>query len=80
MALSKETFDKAKVPKSKTWDVGKLLVEKYKMQDGPATLTVAATDDVLLKKRGQTRHSPFLPIAKKGNDGSGPFFSVPCFV
>jgi len=30
--------------KSKTYDLGKLVAEKYKIQDGPATLTVAASD------------------------------------
>jgi murein DD-endopeptidase MepM/ murein hydrolase activator NlpD len=47
VALSEETFEKATAPKSKTYDVGKLLTEKYKMQDGPATLTVVATDHAL---------------------------------
>ena len=37
--LNKET--------SKSYDVGKLLTEKYKIQDGPAVLSVSATDDAL---------------------------------
>ena len=47
VVLSDETFDKASAPKTKTYDVGKLMVEKYKIQDGPATLTVVATDHAL---------------------------------
>ena len=47
VALSDEAFDKAAAPKTKTYDVGKLMVEKYKIQDGPATLTVVATDHAL---------------------------------
>ena len=31
--------------KSRTYDVGKLIAEKYKIEDGPATLTIRATDD-----------------------------------
>src|SRR5215475_15519043 len=30
--------------KSRTYDVGKLIAEKYKIEDGPATLTIRATD------------------------------------
>src|SRR5579883_1314346 len=33
--------------KTKSYDVGKLIAEKYKVQDGPATLTVSATDNSL---------------------------------
>jgi len=33
--------------KSRTYDVGKLIAEKYKIEDGPATLTIRATDDSL---------------------------------
>src|SRR5262249_43120171 len=42
--------------KSKTYDVGKLITEKYKIQDGPATLTVAASDHAFrnLLKGNQT--------------------------
>src|SRR5262245_23971198 len=32
---------------SKSYDVGKLLTEKYKIQDGPAVLSVSASDDAL---------------------------------
>jgi murein DD-endopeptidase MepM/ murein hydrolase activator NlpD len=31
--------------KSKSYDVGKLIVEKYKIEDGPATLSITATDN-----------------------------------
>jgi hypothetical protein len=47
VVLADETFDKATAPKTKTYDVGKLMVDKYKIQDGPATLTVVATDHAL---------------------------------
>jgi murein DD-endopeptidase MepM/ murein hydrolase activator NlpD len=33
--------------KSQTYDVGKLIAEKYKIEDGPATLTISATDSSL---------------------------------
>ena len=42
VVLVDDTFDKAAAPKTKTYDVGKLMVDKYKIQDGPATLTVLA--------------------------------------
>src|SRR5678815_3636540 len=32
VVLSDETFDKATAPKTKTYDVGKLMVDKYKIQ------------------------------------------------
>jgi murein DD-endopeptidase MepM/ murein hydrolase activator NlpD len=38
-ALSKE--------KTKSYDVGKLIADKYKIEDGPATLTVTASDNSL---------------------------------
>ena len=47
MVLADESFDRAAAPKTKIYDVGKLMVAKYKMQDGPATLTVVATDHAL---------------------------------
>ena len=47
VVLADETFDKATAPKTKTYDVGKLMIDKYKIQDGPATLTVVATDHAL---------------------------------
>src|SRR5262249_49909488 len=33
--------------KARSYDIGKLLAEKYKVQEGPATLTVSATDSAL---------------------------------
>jgi hypothetical protein len=33
--------------KSKSYDVGKLIVEQYKIEDGPATLSISATDNSL---------------------------------
>jgi murein DD-endopeptidase MepM/ murein hydrolase activator NlpD len=47
VVLSDETFDKASAPKSKVYDVGKLIADKFKMQDGDATLTVDAADQAL---------------------------------
>jgi len=47
VVLADETFEKASAPKTKTYDVGKLMVDKTKIQDGAATLTVVATDQAL---------------------------------
>lgn len=44
VVLADESFDKAGDAKNKTWDVGKLIAGKYKIQDGPARLTVTASD------------------------------------
>src|SRR5262249_18029667 len=33
--------------KKKTYDIGKLITEKYKADDGPATLSISATDNSL---------------------------------
>src|SRR5262245_590194 len=44
VVLADEALDKEK---SKTYDVGKMLAEKYKIQDGPAVLYVSATDHAL---------------------------------
>jgi murein DD-endopeptidase MepM/ murein hydrolase activator NlpD len=44
VVLSDESFEKSTAPKTKTYDVGKLIVEKHKMQDGPASLIVVTTD------------------------------------
>jgi murein DD-endopeptidase MepM/ murein hydrolase activator NlpD len=44
VVLADDSLDK---DKSKSYDVGKLITEKYKIQDGPATLSVIATDDSL---------------------------------
>jgi murein DD-endopeptidase MepM/ murein hydrolase activator NlpD len=44
VVLSDESFEKSTAPKSKTYDVGKLIAEKHKMQDGPASLIVVTTD------------------------------------
>jgi len=45
VVLAEETLTGAE--KSKTYDVGKLIGEKFKAQEGPATLHVTATDDAL---------------------------------
>jgi murein DD-endopeptidase MepM/ murein hydrolase activator NlpD len=50
--LSDETFDKASAPKSKAYDVGKLIADKFKMQDGDAVLTVSASDQALGLRSG----------------------------
>jgi len=44
IVLADESFDRAGAEKSKVYDVGKLIAEKSKMQEGPATLSVSATD------------------------------------
>src|SRR5438132_1142374 len=47
VVLADEAFDKAGAAKAKDYDVGKLIVDKYKIQDGPASLTVNASDYAL---------------------------------
>jgi len=47
VVLLDESFEKAAAPKTKTYEVGQLMAAKSKIQDGPATLTVAATDHAL---------------------------------
>ena len=44
VVLADESFGKKDAPKTKTYEIGKLISEKFKAQDGPATLTVSATD------------------------------------
>jgi murein DD-endopeptidase MepM/ murein hydrolase activator NlpD len=50
--LSDEMFERASAPKSKVYDVGKLIAEKFKMQDGDATLSVSALDQALGLRSG----------------------------
>src|SRR5690242_3949446 len=45
--LADDSFDRSRQEKTKSYDVGKLLVEKYKPQAGTATLTVTAEDYAL---------------------------------
>jgi hypothetical protein len=47
VVLAEESFDRGRPENSKTYDVGQLLAEKYKVQAGPATLTVTADDYAL---------------------------------
>lgn len=47
ITLAEDSFDKTRPEKSKTYDVGKLLANKYKPQAGPATLIVTADDYAL---------------------------------
>lgn len=47
VVLAEDSFDKASAPKTKTYDVGKLIADKFKMTDGPATLSVDATDHAM---------------------------------
>jgi murein DD-endopeptidase MepM/ murein hydrolase activator NlpD len=47
VTLTDESFDRKQTEKSRTYDVGKLMAEKYKVQSGPATLTVTADDYAL---------------------------------
>jgi hypothetical protein len=44
IVLADESFDTAGKIKSRTYDVGKLIADKYKTQDGPASLVVTASD------------------------------------
>ncbi len=45
VVLADESLNKDK--SAKTYDVGKLIADKYKVEEGPATLTVIATDSAL---------------------------------
>jgi murein DD-endopeptidase MepM/ murein hydrolase activator NlpD len=47
VTLAEESFDSKRPENSKTYDVGKLLGEKFKPEAGSATLTVAADDYAL---------------------------------
>jgi len=47
VVLADESFDRAGSQKSRTYDVGKLIAEKYMIQAGPASLTVTADDYAL---------------------------------
>jgi murein DD-endopeptidase MepM/ murein hydrolase activator NlpD len=55
VVLSDDTFAKAAAPKTKTYELGELIAEKFKPQDGPATLTVTATDHALRNFLGGNR-------------------------
>src|SRR5438067_1764666 len=44
IVLADDVLDK---DKSKTYDLGKLITEKYKMQEGPASVSVSASDYAL---------------------------------
>ena len=44
VVLADDSFDRSSAGKSKTYDVGKLIAEKFKVEAGPATLNVAAND------------------------------------
>ena len=47
VVLLDESFDKASAPKTKTYEIGKLMAAKFKIQDGPASLSVVARDHAL---------------------------------
>ena len=47
VVLADESFDREGKEKSRAYDVGKLIAEKYKIQAGPATLSVVADDYAL---------------------------------
>jgi murein DD-endopeptidase MepM/ murein hydrolase activator NlpD len=47
VVLADESFDKASAEKSKSYDLGKLIAEKIKVQEGPASLEISATDQSL---------------------------------
>src|SRR5437660_1910847 len=38
------SFGRSRIQKSKTFEIGKLIAEKYKAQEGPASLVVTASD------------------------------------
>jgi len=42
--LADESFPRSDAPKTKTYEVGKLIAEKYKIQVGPASLAITASD------------------------------------
>lgn len=44
VTLAEESFEKTTAEKSRQYDVGRLIAEKYKIQDGPAILSVSAAD------------------------------------
>ena len=44
VVLADDSFDRAGAEKSKTYDVGKLIANKFKMESGPAFLDVVAVD------------------------------------
>ena len=44
IVLAKDSFDRAKAEKSRTYDVGRLLSDKGQLQQGTATLVVEASD------------------------------------
>ena len=44
LVLADESFDQPGAEKSKTYDVGKLMVGKYQIQAGPATLDISVSD------------------------------------
>ncbi|HYR85897.1 MAG TPA: M23 family metallopeptidase [Terriglobia bacterium] len=44
VVLADESFDRPGAEKSRTYDIGKLIAEKSKVQEGPASLSVSATD------------------------------------
>jgi len=47
VVLADEVFDRPGAEKSRTYDVGKLIADKYKVQAGPANLSVVAEDYAL---------------------------------
>jgi murein DD-endopeptidase MepM/ murein hydrolase activator NlpD len=47
VVLAEETFDRASAAKAKSYDVGKLIADKYKPDAGPATLSIEAEDQAL---------------------------------
>jgi len=47
LVLADDSFDRPGAEKSKTYDVGKLIAEKYAIRDGPATLDISVSDYAL---------------------------------
>jgi murein DD-endopeptidase MepM/ murein hydrolase activator NlpD len=54
VALAEESFEQPE--KSRTYDLAKLIAEKYKIQQGPATVSVSATDHSYRSLGGGNRH------------------------
>jgi murein DD-endopeptidase MepM/ murein hydrolase activator NlpD len=44
VTLVDESFDKPGATGSKSYDIGKLITDKYKIQDGPASLSISVSD------------------------------------
>jgi murein DD-endopeptidase MepM/ murein hydrolase activator NlpD len=55
VVLVEESFDRAAPETSRSYDIGKLIKEKYKVEDGPATINVTVSDHALRNFLGGNR-------------------------